>query len=151
MRKLVLLAGLALAVVAGAAAANEFAAPRIEAVPVPGDAPLTLRFAVSNPGWLLAVQNVDFACVPDQVKGRDAKGDVTRVHGTPFPLNVGIDLGPRDSFQYTCPIQGLHLPTKVERIEAHVEMSYTRFGRRAEAHSAELIWDDQSKIWVPAR
>jgi hypothetical protein len=149
MRKPVLLA--ALIVVAGAAAANEFAAPRIEAVPVPGDPPLTLRFAVSNPGWLLSIQNIDFSCVPDQVKGRDATGKAVRVHGAPFPLNVGIDLGPRDSFQYTCPIQGPHLPGQVDRIEAHVEMSYTRFGRRSEAHSAELIWNSQSKIWTAAR
>ena len=151
MRKPVLLAILALGIVAGAAAINEFTAPRIEAVPVPGDPPLTLRFTVSNPGWLLSIQNVDFICVPDQVKGRDATGKAVQVHGAPFPLNVGIDLGPHDSFQYTCPIQDPHLPVQVERIEAHVGMSYTRFGRRAEAHSAELIWDDQSKIWVTAR
>ena len=150
MRKPVLLAGFALLLVVGAAAANEFAAPRIEAVPVPGDAPLTLRFAVSNRGWLLSIQDIDFTCVPDQVTGRDAVGNAVRVHGAPFPLNVGIDLGPHDSFQYTCPIQGQHLPAKVERIEAHVEMGYTRFGRRS-AHSAELIWDDQSKIWTAAR
>jgi hypothetical protein len=150
MRKPVLLAILALTMVAGAAAANEFAAPRIEAVPVPGDPPLTLRFAVSNRGWLLSAQNIDFACVPDQVTGHDATGKTVRVHGAPFPLNVGIDLGPRESFQYTCPIQGPHLPADVSHIEAHVEMSFTRFGRRS-AHSAELIWDDQSKIWVAAR
>ena len=143
MRKPVLLAVPVLLAILGAAAANEFAAPAISAVPVPGDPPLTLRFSVSNRGWLLPIRNLDFTCVPDQVVGRDAKG-------APFPLNVNIDLGPQDSFQYTCPIQGPHLPDRVDRIEAHIELSYTRLGQRSEAHSAELIWDSQSKVWMAA-
>ena len=150
MRKLVLLAVLALLAIAGAAAANEFAAPLILGVPVPGDDPLTLRFSVSNRGWLFAIHDIDFTCVPDQVKGQGADGKTLRVHGAPFPMNVDVDLGPRGSFQYTCPIQGPHLPARVDRIEAHVEMRYTRFGRRNEAHSAELIWDSRSRIWVKA-
>ncbi|HXR94323.1 MAG TPA: hypothetical protein VN718_00485 [Rhizomicrobium sp.] len=139
-----------LLVFAGGMAANEFAAPLVRGVPVPGDDPFTLRFAVSNRGWLLALHDVDFTCVPDQVKGRSADGKNVRVHGAPFPLNVDVDLGPRDAFQYTCPIQGPHLPAQVDHIEAHVEMAYTRFGRRSEAHSAELIWDSRSKVWIAA-
>ena len=150
MRKPVLLAVPVLLAILGAAAANEFAAPGIAAVPVPGDPPLTLRFSVSNRGWLMPIRNIDFTCAPDQIVGRDAKGAPVKVHGVPFPMNVNIDLGPQDSFQYTCPIQGPHLPAQVERIEAHVEMSYMRLGQRSEAHSAKLIWDSQSKVWTAA-
>ena len=150
MRKLVFLAIIVLLAVAGGAAANEFAAPQVADVPVPGDDPLTLRFSVSNRGWLLGIQDVDFTCVPDQVRGRGADGKKIHVHGTPFPMNVDVDLGPRESFQYTCPIQGPHLPAEIDHIEAHVEMGYSRFGRRAHAHSGELIWDSQSKIWLKA-
>lgn len=150
-RWLILLLALILLAVLAAAAGNEFAAPLIAGVPVPGDDPLTLRFAVSNRGFLTTIGDVDFTCVPDQVVGRDAQGQAVRVHGASFPLNVDIDLMPRASFQYTCPIQGPHLPAEVNRIEAHVEMSYSRFGRRSEAHSGELIWNSQSKIWVTAR
>ena len=150
MRKLVLLAILALAAIAGGGAINEFAAPAIRGVPVPGDGPSMLRFAVSNRGFLTTIGNVDFTCVPDQVVGRAANGAPVRVHGASFPLNVGIDLPPRASYQYTCPIQGQHLPQHADRIEAHIEMSYTRFGQRSEAHSAELIWNSQSKVWLGA-
>ena len=150
MRKPAFLLILALVLVAGGAAVTEFAPPEIKSVPVPGDEPLTLRFAVSNRGHLLTLRDVDFTCVPDQVKGRDATGAPVRVHGAPFPMNVDIDLGPRASYQYTCPIRGPHLPRQVDRIEAHVEMSYTSLGRRAEAHSGELIWDSQSKVWTAA-
>ena len=150
MRKFYFLAAVIVIALAGGTAVNEFAPPHIENVPVPGDEPLTLRFSVSNRGHLLSLRDVDFTCVPDQVKGEGAQGQAVRVHGVPFPMNVNIDLGPGASFQYTCPIKGPHLPEQVERIEAHVEMSYTRFGRRSEAHSAELIWNSQSKVWVEA-
>ena len=150
LRRWRLLLAAVLLVIAGGATANEFAAPLITSVPLSGDETLTLRFAVANRGWLFTIHDVDFTCVPDQVTGRDATGGVVKVHGVAFPLNVDIDLGPRASFQYTCPIQGPHLPTEVEHIIAHVEMAYTRFGRRSEAHSAELIWDGQSKIWTAA-
>jgi len=150
-RWLILLFAVIPLAVLGAAAGNEFAAPAIAGVPVPGDDPLTLRFAVSNRGFITTINDIDFTCVPDQVTGRDANGKAVRVHGAPFPLNVDIDLGPRASFQYTCPIQGPNLPAQVSRIEAHVEMRYTRFGQVSEAHSAELIWDSQSKVWLAAR
>jgi hypothetical protein len=150
MRKGFFLAAVIGIALAGGAALNELAPPHIESVPVPGDEPLTLRFSVSNRGHLLTLRDVDFTCVPDQVKGRDAQGQAVRVHGAPFPMNVNIDLGPGAAFQYTCPIKGPHLPEQVDRIEAHVEMSYTSSGRRSEAHSAELIWNSQSKVWVEA-
>ena len=149
-RKWPLLIALGFLAIAGGPIANEFAAPHVAVVPVPGDAPLTLRFSVSNGGRFLPLHDVDFICVPDQVRGRDANGAVVRVHGAAFPMNVDIDLSPGDSFQYTCPIQGPYLPAQVDRIEAHVEMSYTRFGNRSEAHSGELVWDSRSKIWVKA-
>jgi hypothetical protein len=149
-RTILLLTATALALILAAAMANELSAPAIDSVPVPGDAPLTLRFAVVNHAYLAAIHDIDFTCVPDQVKGRDAGGAAVRVHGVPFPMNVDIDLGPRASFQYTCPIQGPHLPAEVDRIEAHVELAYTSLGRRLHAHSAELIWDGQSRIWTKA-
>ena len=151
---MVLLILIAALVLMAGAVREEFAPPRIADVPVPGDDPLTLRFAVANRGLLTTIADVDFTCVPDLVKGRDANGAPVRVHGAAFPMNVGIDLMPRASYQYTCPIlgpiQGPHLPARVDHIEAHVEMRYTRFGRRADAQSAELVWDSQSKIWMAA-
>ena len=149
-RKWLLPAALVLIAALGAGAAGEFAPPRIQAVPVPGDEPLTLRFAVSNRGFLRTFGDMDFTCVADSVTGRDAKGVRVTARGTSFPLNVNIDLGPRESFQYTCPIRGAHLPVQVDHIEAHVEAAYDSYGARANAHSPEFLWDAQSKAWVTA-
>ena len=103
MRKAYYLAGLAVLVFLGGAGINELAPPQIESMPVPGDDPLTLRFAVSNRGFLTTIRDLDFTCVPDRIEGKDAGGAAFSARGEPFPLNVKLDLGPGASFQYTCP------------------------------------------------
>jgi hypothetical protein len=152
MRKRVFLIAAATLLLLGGAAANELAPPWIASVPVPGDDPLTLRFQVSNRGYVLGIRNLDFICVPDRVEGRATNGAPSTAPGDAFPMTVDLDLGPGASFQYTCPIfgHGKGTPATVTRIRAHVEAAYTRFGRRAHTRSANFTWDSQSKVWVAA-
>ncbi len=152
MRKRIFLIVAAALLLLGGATANELAPPHIESVPVPGDEPLTLRFAVSNRGHVASIRDVDFTCVPDTVETRDATGAPSTAPGDPFPMKVDLDLGPGASFQYSCPLfgPGKGAPATVTRIRAHVEAAYTRFGRRAHMRSADFTWDSQSKVWVAA-
>ena len=146
MRKLAALIFLAVCAFLGAAASNEFAPPRIETVPVPGDEPLTLRFSVTNRGYLSTFRDLNFTCVPDKIESKDAKA----VSGASFPLNVDLDLGPGASFEYTCPLKAALAPDRVATIRAHVEAAYSHLGHQARTRSRAFIWDAQSKVWLEA-
>ena len=145
MRRVTVLSFIAVAVLILGAAANEFRPPKIHAVAMPGDDALTLRFRVSNPGFLVTMTEMDFLCRPLSVEPRDAA-----VKASPFPLDVHVDLTPGAALEYTCPVIGRDRAAAATNIRARVEVSYTRLGTRRQARSGTLVWDSQSRAWTDA-
>jgi hypothetical protein len=146
--KRILLVAAAFLLIAGGAVHNELLGPVIHADPIRADDPLTIRFVLFNPAFTVTLKNVDMICVPLSLSGRGKDGHAWVAHGQPFPLNVGIDVGPRAAFEYTCPIDGTGFPGTVTNVTAQIAIHYTRFGRREESTSPTLAWDSASRVWT---
>lgn len=145
-KKSILILAALIAVVAGAVH-NELLGPRIRAVPIRADDPMTVRFAIFNPAFTVTLKDVDMTCVPLTIQGHGKDGRAWTAKGQPFPLDVDIDLGPRMAFEYTCPIND-NVSGKVDKMEVQVAVRYTRFGRRNQKLSQSLAWDSASRVWT---
>lgn len=142
-----LVAAIALAVVAGAIH-NELQGLQIRAVPRPGADPLSLRFAIVNPAFTVTAKDVDITCLSARLTGHGGDGRRWTARAAPFPLNVNIDLTPRAAFEYTCPIETTAGPP--DRVEAGIEVRYTRFGHRKQFRAGPMMWNASSRVWMLA-
>jgi hypothetical protein len=107
-----------------------------------------LRFAIVNTAFTVTAKDVDITCLPARLEGHGADGRRWTAQGMAFPLNVAIDLPPRASFEYTCPIETTAGPP--DKVEADIEVRYTRFGRRAQFRAGPMSWDASSRVWMLA-
>ncbi|HUO01703.1 MAG TPA: hypothetical protein VMU31_02915 [Rhizomicrobium sp.] len=139
-----------LILVAAGAVHNELLGPVIRAVPIRADDPLTVRFAVFNPAFTVTLKNVDMTCMPLTLAGRGRNGQAWTAQGRPFPLNVDLDVGPRQAFEYTCPIDTAASPDSLDHVTADIAVRYTRFGRRERMISGTLNWGSASRVWTMA-
>lgn len=137
----------ALVLIAGGALRNEWLGPQIRPVPVMSSDPLTLRFTIVNPAFLVRLKDIDMTCKPLRVGGHGARGAWT-AEAQDFPLDVDIDLGPRMAFEYTCPFKSAGIRGPIDRVEAEVALRYTRFGRREESRSAVMSWNSLTRVWT---
>ena len=148
--KRILLVAAAFLLLVWGAVHNELLGPVIHADPIRADDPLTIRFVLFNPAFIVTLKNVDMTCVPLSLSGHGKDSRAWTAHAQPFPLNVDIDIGPRAAFEYTCPIKDTGFPGAITNVTAQIAIRYTRFGRRKEATSPTLAWDSASRVWTVA-
>src|SRR5581483_656727 len=129
--KIAWIATIAALVMLAGAIRNELLGPRIRAFPIRTDDPFTIRFAVFNPAFLLTFRDIDMTCRPLRLEGHGKDGRAWTATAKSFPLNVGIDLGPRMAYDYTCPIETGIPPEQVNHVEVQIATRYSRFDGRA--------------------
>jgi hypothetical protein len=145
----------ALFVLLAGAVHNELLGPVVRADPIRADDPLTVRFALFNPAFAVTLKNVDLICTPLRIEGQATNGQDWTAKGADFPLDVDIDVPPRATVEYTCPINkdpgaAPNFRGPIARVTAKIAVAYSRFGQRHHAMSETLAWDRASKVWTVA-